>query len=91
MEIGFDPWQSAQMSTSLLTSGANVVEFRQILSNFSEPTKELDALMRNGAIAHNANPVWLGASATLLGITTQRKTFSRAKNGLKTKLTARLR
>jgi phage terminase large subunit-like protein len=57
LEIAFDPWQSAQMSTSLFNSGAPVVEFRQILSNFSEPTKELDALMRNGAIGHNANPI----------------------------------
>jgi phage terminase large subunit-like protein len=67
IELGFDPWQSAQMSTSLLTSGANVVEFRQILSNFSEPTKELDALMRNGTIAHNANPVLAWCIGNVVG------------------------
>jgi phage terminase large subunit-like protein len=55
------------MSTSLLTSGANVVEFRQILSNFSEPTKELDALMRNWAIAHNANPVLAWCIGNVVG------------------------
>lgn len=57
LEIGFDQWQSQQMMTSLLSDGANVVEFRQILSNFSEPTKELDSLMRVGGIAHDGNPV----------------------------------
>lgn len=57
LEIGFDPWQAAQMSNSLMSQGANVVEFRQVVSNFSEPTKELDALMRKGLIVHDGNPV----------------------------------
>jgi phage terminase large subunit-like protein len=57
LEIAFDQWQSQQMITSLMNSGANVVEFRQVVSNFSEPTKELDAMMRVGTIAHNGNPV----------------------------------
>lgn len=57
IELAFDPWQSTQMSTSLMSGGANVVEYRQVVSTMSEPTKELDALMRTGGIAHNANPV----------------------------------
>lgn len=57
VEIAFDPWQSTQMSTSLLSDGANVVEFRQVVSNFSEPTKELESLMRTGKIRHEGNPI----------------------------------
>lgn len=57
IEIAFDPWQSTQMSTSLLGEGANVVEFRQVVSNFSEPTKELESLMRTGMIRHEGNPI----------------------------------
>lgn len=57
IEIGFDPWQSTQLATSLSESGANVVEFRQIVSNFSEPTKELDSLMRTGGLSHDGSPV----------------------------------
>jgi phage terminase large subunit-like protein len=57
LEIGVDPWQSTQMATSLTSAGANVVEFRQVLANFSEPTKELDAMMREKRIMHNGNPV----------------------------------
>jgi phage terminase large subunit-like protein len=57
LEIGFDQWQAQQMMTSLLGDGANVIEFRQVTSNFSEPTKELDAMMRTGLIHHNGNPV----------------------------------
>lgn len=56
-ELAFDPWQSTQMSTSLLGEGANVVEFRQVVSNFSEPTKELESLMRTGKIQHEGNPI----------------------------------
>jgi phage terminase large subunit-like protein len=57
VEIGFDQWQAQQMMTSLLNDGANVIEFRQIVSNFSEPTKELDAIMRKQTIRHDGNPV----------------------------------
>ena len=57
LEIGFDPWQSTQMSTSLMGEGANCVEFRQVVANFSEPTKDLDALMRTGSIHHDGHPV----------------------------------
>jgi phage terminase large subunit-like protein len=57
LEIGVDPWQSAQMANSLMASGANVLEYRQVVSTMSEPTKELDGLMRTGGIAHNGNPV----------------------------------
>jgi phage terminase large subunit-like protein len=34
-----------------------VIEFRQTLANFTEPTKELDSLMRSGKIAHDGDPV----------------------------------
>jgi phage terminase large subunit-like protein len=56
-EIAYDPWQATQLATRLGQQGAKVVEFRQTLANFSEPTKELDALMRAGKIAHDGDPV----------------------------------
>lgn len=56
VEIGCDPWQSRQMMTHLQEAGANVIEYRQTVQNFSEPTKELDALMRSGGISHNHGP-----------------------------------
>ena len=40
----------------LKDQGASVIEFRQTVANFSEPTKELEALMRAGKIAHDGNP-----------------------------------
>jgi len=56
-EIAYDPWQATQLATRLQTQGARVVEFRQTVANFSEPTKQLDALTRSGRIAHDGNPV----------------------------------
>ena len=53
--IGYDPWQATQLATRLKNQGANVIEFRQTVANFSEPTKELDALMRSSKIAHDGN------------------------------------
>jgi phage terminase large subunit-like protein len=34
-----------------------VIGFRQTVANFSEPTKELDPLMRSGRIAYDGDPV----------------------------------
>ncbi|MGC2782127.1 MAG: terminase TerL endonuclease subunit [Bradyrhizobium sp.] len=56
-EIAYDPWQATQLATRLAQQGAKIVEFRQTVANFSEPTKELDALMRAGKIAHDGDPV----------------------------------
>jgi phage terminase large subunit-like protein len=56
-EIAYDPWQATQLATRLQEEGAKVIEFRQTVANFSEPTKELDALMRSGRIAHDGDPV----------------------------------
>lgn len=56
LEVAYDPWQAQQMANHLSEQGANVVEYRQTVQNFSEPTKELDALMRAGKIAHPYGP-----------------------------------
>jgi phage terminase large subunit-like protein len=56
LEVAYDPWQAQQMATHLTEQGANAVEYRQTVQNFSEPTKELDAMMRSQKIAHNHGP-----------------------------------
>lgn len=56
-EIAYDPWQATQLATRLQQQGMRVIEFRQTVANFSEPTKELDALMRSARIAHDGDPV----------------------------------
>ncbi|HWX48137.1 MAG TPA: terminase TerL endonuclease subunit [Roseomonas sp.] len=56
-EIAYDPWQAAQMAQELQEEGAQVVEFRNTVANFSEPMKELDALVRQGRLHHDGCPV----------------------------------
>jgi phage terminase large subunit-like protein len=56
-EIAYDPWQATHLATRLQQQGASAIEFRQTVANFSEPTKELDALMRSGKIVHDGDPV----------------------------------
>jgi phage terminase large subunit-like protein len=53
--VGYDPWGSTQMAQRLAENRVNVVEFRATTANFSEATKELDAAMRGGRIAHDGN------------------------------------
>lgn len=56
-EVAYDPWQATQLAQNLQAQGARVVEYRQTVQNFSEPTKELDALMRSQGVVHDGNPV----------------------------------
>lgn len=56
-EIGFDPWQATQLATQLMAQGANMVEVRATVQNFSPAMKELDALVRSGRFHHDGDPV----------------------------------
>ena len=56
-EIAYDPWQATQLAQNLQKRGATVVEFRQIVANFTEPMKEFEALVRQGRIVHDGDPV----------------------------------
>lgn len=56
-EILLDGWNAAGLMQKLSREKMNVSEFRMVTSNLSEPTKQLDALMRQGKIRHNGSPV----------------------------------
>jgi phage terminase large subunit-like protein len=55
--IGYDPYSLQQLSQRLANEGLPMLEFRATVLNFSEPTKMLDALMRENRIEHDASPV----------------------------------
>jgi phage terminase large subunit-like protein len=63
-EIGFDPWQATQLATRMLAEGLPMVEVGQNVRNFSEPMKQLEALVLQGKLAHPHNPVlsWMAAN-----------------------------
>lgn len=50
--VAFDTWQATQLAQRMAAEGLEMVEFAATTKNFSEPTKELDALIRNSAMAH---------------------------------------
>lgn len=56
-QVAYDPFQATQLATQLTKRGVPMIEFRPTMLNFSEPMKELDALMRSGRIAHGGDPV----------------------------------
>ena len=53
--VGYDPWAATQLSQRLREQGVPMLEYRARTQNFSEPTKELEAAMRAGRIAHDGN------------------------------------
>lgn len=56
-EVGYDPFQATQMATRLMDDGFNMVEVRPTVPNFSEPMKELEALVIDGRFHHDGDPV----------------------------------
>jgi phage terminase large subunit-like protein len=55
--VPYDPFQATQLSTRLQKKGVPVIEYRPVVLNFSEPMKELDALMRSQRMIHGGDPV----------------------------------
>ncbi len=55
--IGYDPWNAIALATSLSNAGAPMVEFRNTVQKISEPMKTLEALVQDGRIEHNGDPV----------------------------------
>jgi phage terminase large subunit-like protein len=56
-EVAFDPWQATQLSNQLQSAGVTMVEVRPTVQSFSEPMKHLEALVLQGRIHHDGNPV----------------------------------
>ena len=52
-----DPWQAQYLIQNLQKDKFPAHEMRQTVANMSEPTKELDALMRQGRVHHTDNAV----------------------------------
>lgn len=57
-ELAFDPW-NAEATTQTLEKdhGIRRYEFPQTITNFAEPTKEYERLVRLGKLKHNGHPI----------------------------------
>lgn len=56
ISVAYDPMQATQLSQNLLQAGAPMTEVPQTLKNFSEPMKQLQALIYAGRIHIEDNP-----------------------------------
>lgn len=54
--VAYDPHQATYLVTRLMDQGVPVVEFRPTVLNFSEPMKEVEALMLERRIVHDGDP-----------------------------------
>jgi phage terminase large subunit-like protein len=56
-EVACDPWQATQLIGHMLEEGAPMVEYRQTVQTMSEPMKQLEALVLQGKLVHDGNPM----------------------------------
>jgi phage terminase large subunit-like protein len=67
-EITFDPAQATMLMTRLMAKGVTVSEFQQTAANFTEPMKQVAALIDAGRLAHNCDETdpmtWMMSNVT---------------------------
>ncbi len=56
-EVPFDPFQATQLSSHLIAEGLPMVEMRPTVLNFSEPMKQLEALVLQKRLVHDGDPI----------------------------------
>ena len=63
-EFAFDPFQAMQFSNQMAEKGFDMIEVRPTVLNFSEPMKELDAVVRDGRFHFDGDPVltWMASN-----------------------------
>lgn len=57
LEVGYDPWRSAQLATAMDAAGLTTVAMRQGVPTMGEPTQEFGRMLAGGELAHNGNPI----------------------------------
>jgi phage terminase large subunit-like protein len=68
--LAYDPWHAAAFVQGLERRGfdhARLVEFRQTVASFAEPTKEFERLVAARKIEHGGNPVlrWMASNVAV--------------------------
>jgi len=57
IEVAYDPFQATQFSTRMADEGFEMIEVRPTTLNFSEPMKELEALVLSDKFHHDGCPI----------------------------------
>lgn len=68
LAVGFDAWNSGKIVTELMEDGIEMIELSQNFQNLSEPSKELEAMILAGDMAHGGQPVlrWMAGNVVIL-------------------------
>ncbi len=64
LALAFDPWQAYQLASALMQEGLNMVELKPTVLNFSEPMKQMQALVYTRRLHTDGNPVleWMASN-----------------------------
>ena len=64
LSIAFDPWQAYQLATNLQNEGLTMIELKPTVQNFSEPMKQVQALVYANRLHTDGNPVleWMASN-----------------------------
>ena len=64
LAVAFDPWQATQLAQDLMAEGAPMVELRPTVQNFSEPMKQVQAMVYEERLHSDGNPVleWMASN-----------------------------
>lgn len=65
-ELAYDPAQATMLVTEMQNAGVNCVELRPTVLNYSEPMKQVEALIRDRKIKHNGDPVMTWAMSNVV-------------------------
>lgn len=66
-EIVYDPWRATQLAHTLISCGAEAVEFANNTKTMTAPMYELEAAVSSGRLHHNNNPVmnWMASNVVI--------------------------
>jgi phage terminase large subunit-like protein len=64
--VAYDPHQATMLVSELMDAGVPVIEFRPTVLNFSEPMKQVDALIRDLRLRHNGDQVMTWAMSNVV-------------------------
>ena len=67
--INYDPSQATQLSTRMADESIEMHEVRQSVANFSEPMKEIEAMIYDGRLHHNGCPIMSWAISNVVAHT----------------------
>jgi phage terminase large subunit-like protein len=65
--VTYDPWSATQLAQRMMERNVPMVEYPMTVATMSEPTKGLDARIRENRIAHDGNPVLAWCLSNVVG------------------------